>query len=134
MFTNWFIFLNLQYSLSYFLVFHWHSSHFLSFSHIFFSLLIALNYSWLIFMSINTWDTKVSMISSLLLANIRILSCFFFLFLVIFSNFLTIPVVREKIKVKLALAIPTGAPTTLADEMIQTPLLFALKTIKTLSM
>ena len=56
------------------------------------------------------------------------------MFLVIFSNFLTIPVVREKIKVKLALAIPTGAPTTLADEMIQTPLLVALKTIKILSM
>ena len=85
-------------------------------------------------MSINAWDTKVSMLLSLLLANIRILSCFFFLFLVIFSNFLTIPVVREKIKVKLALAIPTGAPTTLADEMIQTPLLVALKTIKILSM
>ena len=85
-------------------------------------------------MSINAWDAKVSMLSSLLLANIRILSCFFFLFLVIFSNFLTIPVVREKIKVKLALAIPTGAPTTLADEMIQTPLLVALKTIKILSM
>ena len=50
------------------------------------------------------------------------------------SNFLIIPVVREKIKVKLALAIPTGAPTTLADEMIQTPLLVALKTIKILSM
>ena len=49
------------------------------------------------------------------------------------SNFLIIPVVREKIKVKLALAIPAGAPTTLADEMIQTPLLVALKTIKTLS-
>ena len=74
------------------------------------------------------------MLSSLLLAKIRILSCFFFLFLVIFSNFLTIPVVREKIKVKLALAIPTGAPTTLADEMIQTPLLVAHKTIKILSM
>ena len=74
------------------------------------------------------------MLFSLLLANIRILSCFFFLFLVIFSNFLTIPVVREKIKVKLALAIPTGAPTTLADEMIQTPPLVALKTIKILSM
>ena len=56
------------------------------------------------------------------------------MFLVIFSNFLTIPVVREKIKVKLALAIPTGAPTTLADEMIQTPLLVAHKTIKILSM
>ena len=50
------------------------------------------------------------------------------------SNFLIILVVREKIKVKLVLDIPTGAPTTLADEMIQTPLLFALKTIKTLSM
>ena len=50
------------------------------------------------------------------------------------SNFLLIPVVREKIKVKLALAIPTGAPTTLVDEMIDTPPLVALKTIKTLSM
>ena len=46
------------------------------------------------------------------------------------SNFLFIPVAREKIKVKLALAIPTGAPTTLADEMIQSPLFVALKTIK----
>ena len=44
-----------------------------------------------------------------------------------FSNFLTIPVVGEKIKVKLALAILIGAPTTLADEMIQTPLLVLLK-------
>ena len=74
------------------------------------------------------------MLLSLLLANIRILSCFFFLFLVIFSNFLTIPVVREKIKVKLALAIPTGAPTILVNEIIDTPLLVALKTTKTLSM
>ena len=50
------------------------------------------------------------------------------------SNFLTIPVVREKIKVKLAVAIPTGAPTTLADKIVQTPLLVALKTIKILPM
>ena len=85
-------------------------------------------------MSANACDTKVSMLSSLLLGNIRILSCFFFLFLVIFNNFLIIPVVREKNKVKLALAIPTGAPTTLADEMIQTPLLVTLKTIKILPM
>ena len=48
------------------------------------------------------------------------------------SNFLVIPVVREKIKVKLAPAIPTGAPTTLTEEIIQTPLLVALKTIKIL--
>ena len=45
-----------------------------------------------------------------------------------------IPVVREKVKVKLALAIPTGAPTTLVREMIDTPPLVALKTIKGLSM
>ena len=57
----------------------------------------------------------------------------FSFFLVIFSNFLTIPVVREKIRVKLALAIPTGAPTILVNEIIGTPLLVALKTIKTLS-
>ena len=50
------------------------------------------------------------------------------------SNFLIIPVAREKIRVKLALAIPTGAQTTPVDEMIQTPLLVVLKTIKTSSM
>ena len=54
-------------------------------------------------------------------------------FLVIFSIFLTIPVVREKNKVRLALAIPIGAPTILINEIIDTPLLAALKTIKILS-
>ena len=85
-------------------------------------------------MSVNAWVTKISMLSSLLIANIRILSCFFILFLIILSNFWIIPVVREKIKVRLALSIPIVAPTTLADEIIQTPLLVALKTIKSLSM
>ena len=74
------------------------------------------------------------MLSSLLLASIRTLSRFFFLFLVLLSNILIIPVIREKIKVKLALAIRTVAPATLTDKMIQTPLLVALKTIKILSM
>ena len=73
------------------------------------------------------------MLLSLLLANIRILSCFFFFFLVIFNNFLTISVVREKIKVKLALAIPTGAPITLVNEIIDTPPVVTLKIIKILS-
>ena len=59
---------------------------------------------------------------------------FLFFFLVIFNNFLTIPVVREKIKVKLALAIPTGAPIILVNEIIDTPPVVALKTIKILSM
>ena len=85
-------------------------------------------------MSINACDIRVSMLLSLLLANIKILSCFFFLFLVVLSNFLTIPVVREKIKVKLALAIPTGAPIILVNEIIDTPPVVALKTIKILSM
>ena len=40
----------------------------------------------------------------------------------------------EKIKVKIAFAIPTAAPTTLADEMIKTPLLLVLQTIKILTM
>ena len=47
-----------------------------------------------------------------------------------FSNFLTIPVVRENIKGKLALAIPIGAPMILVNEIIDTPLVVALKTIK----
>ena len=51
----------------------------------------------------------------------------------IFSNLLTIHVVKEKIKIKLALGIPTGAPTTLLNEITDTPLLVALKTIKILS-
>ena len=41
------------------------------------------------------------------------------------SNFVIIPVVREKIKIKLFPAIPTGAPTTLTGEIIQTPSLVA---------
>ena len=55
------------------------------------------------------------------------------MFFVILSNFFIISVVKEKIKVKLAPAIPIGAPTTLTEEIIQTPPLVVLKTIKTLS-
>ena len=58
----------------------------------------------------------------------------FLFFLVIFNIFLVVPVDREKIKVKLALAIPTGAPTILVNEQIDTPPVVALKTIKILSM
>ena len=54
----------------------------------------------------------------------------FLFFLVTFSNFLTIPIVREKNKARLALAIPTGAPTILVNEIIDTPSFVALKTIK----
>ena len=49
-----------------------------------------------------------------------------------------IPVAKEKIKVKLALTALTYLPTdsqivVLANEIIDTPLVVALKTIKTLS-
>ena len=44
-----------------------------------------------------------------------------------------IPVVKENIKLKLALAIPTGAPITLTKEVILIPPLVADKTTKTLS-
>ena len=84
-------------------------------------------------MSFNAWDINFSTLLSLLLANIRILSCFSFFFS-LYSVISTIPVVREKIKVKLALAIPTGAPTILVNEITDTPLVVALKTIKILSM
>ena len=56
------------------------------------------------------------------------------MFLVISINVLTIPVVTEKIKLKIALAIPTGAPKILVNKIIDTPLIVALKTSKTLSM
>ena len=78
-------------------------------------------------MSINARDVNVSILLSLHLVN-------FFFFFVISSNFLTIPVVRENDKVKLALAIPTGAPTIVANEIIDTPPVVALKTSKILSM
>ena len=71
------------------------------------------------------------MLLSLLLANIRILSCFLIFFLLWFFNY---SVLKEKIKVKLAHVIPSGAPTMLVKEMINTPPLVALKKIKILSM
>ena len=73
------------------------------------------------------------MLLNLLLANIRILLCFFFFSLVISSDFLTIPVAREKIKVKLAFAIPDGILVTLESEIIDTPPFVAHNTIKILS-
>ena len=54
----------------------------------------------------------------------------FLFFLVILSNVLTFSVDREKNKIRLALAIPTGAPTIVLNEIIDTPALVALKTIK----
>ena len=45
-----------------------------------------------------------------------------------------IPVNKEKIKVKLTLTIPTDVPITLINEIIDIPLVVALKIIKIVSM
>ena len=41
-----------------------------------------------------------------------------------------IPVVREKIKVKLALAIPSGTPIVVVNEIIDIPPVVVLKILK----
>ena len=60
------------------------------------------------------------MLFNLLLANITILLCFFFLFLVAFNNFFTSPVHNENARLRLALAIPTGIPITVVNDAIET--------------
>ena len=45
-----------------------------------------------------------------------------------------IPVDKEKIKVKLALALPTGEPIVVANEITDIPPVVALKITKILSM
>ena len=72
------------------------------------------------------------MLFNLLLANITILLCFFFLARVVFNNFFTVPVVIENAKLKFALAIHTGAPVTVANNAIEILGLLADKTIKDL--
>ena len=49
-----------------------------------------------------------------------------------FSDY-SVTVAREKTKVRLALAIPTGAPGTLVNKIFDTPLLVALEAIQILS-
>ena len=73
------------------------------------------------------------MLLSLLLANIRILSWFSFLFLVVLNKIFIIPVAKENTIVNPA-PIPTEAPAIVAWETIQTPPVVAERTIKISSM
>ena len=73
------------------------------------------------------------MLLNLLLASITILLCFFFFFLVIFNNFFIIPVEIENGRIKLALANPTGAPITVANDAVEMLPVVADKTINDLS-
>ena len=59
------------------------------------------------------------MLFKLLLASVTIFLCFFFLFLVVFNSFFTIPVEIENARLKLVLTIPTGAPITVVNDAIE---------------
>ena len=73
------------------------------------------------------------MLFNLLLASITTLLCFFFLFLVAFNSFFTIPVDIKNSRLKLALTIPTGAPIKVADDAIEMLPAIIDKTINDLS-
>ena len=73
------------------------------------------------------------MLFNLPIANITILLCFFFLFCVVSNNFFIIPVEIENARLKLAIAIPTGAPITAVNDAIEMIPLVANKSIKDLS-
>ena len=59
--------------------------------------------------------------------------CFFFLFLVVFNSFFTIPIKIGNARLNLALAIPTGATVTVANDTIETLPVVTDKTINDLS-
>ena len=59
------------------------------------------------------------MIFNLLLASITILMCFFFLFLVVFKNVFTSPVVIENARLQLALISPTSSPITVGNDAVE---------------
>ena len=81
---------------------------------------------------INAAGVLLSMLFNLLLANITISLCFF-LILVVFNSFFVIPVQIENARLKLALAILTGAPVTVANDAIEMLPVVTDKTIKDLS-
>ena len=66
---------------------------------------------------------------NLLLANITIFLCFFFLFLVVFTS----PGEIKNARLKLALAIPTSAQIAVANDAIEMLPLVSDKKIKDLS-
>ena len=73
------------------------------------------------------------MLFKLLLASVTIFLCFFFLFLVVFNSFFTIPVEIENARLKLVLTIPTGAPITVVNDAIEMLPVVIDKTINDLS-
>ena len=69
----------------------------------------------------------------MVVASITILLCFYFLFLVVFNSFFIMPVEIKNARLKLALAISTGAPMTIANDAIEMLLVVTYKRINDLS-
>ena len=59
------------------------------------------------------------------------LLCFFFLFLLVFNIFFTIPVKIENAKLKLALTIPTGPPIAVSNDAYKRYQLLQIKQLMT---
>ena len=72
------------------------------------------------------------MLFNLLVASVTTLLCFLFSFRVVFNNFFTMLVDTENVKLKSALAIPTGASTIVANDAIEMLPFVTDKTIKEL--
>ena len=73
------------------------------------------------------------MLFNLLLANITILLCFLFLFLVLFNSFFMIPVETENARLKFAFTIPIKAPIKVTNDAIEMLPVVLDKTINELS-
>ena len=58
------------------------------------------------------------MLFNLLLASIAVLLRFFFLFLVVFNSYFTIPVKTKNARLKIAFATPTHAPVKVENDAI----------------
>ena len=78
--------------------------------------MFVIKSSWLISLFINVSDILLSMLFNLLPANITILLCFLSYFLLFLTVFFTFPVEIENARLIFALAIPTGAPMTVAND------------------
>ena len=59
--------------------------------------------------------------------------CFFFLFRVVLNSFFAIPVDNENVRLRLALAVPTAVPITVANDVIEIQQLAVDKAIKDVS-
>ena len=78
-------------------------------------------------------DIVLSMLFNSLVANITILLCVSFLFLIVFKTLFTNPAVIENARLQLAFIIPTGAPVAVANDALEMLPVATDKTVNNLS-